>query len=194
METCAKGRAEFPCCGSVRRIGLCPVALAAEVADLPQYREESIVATLLVFPYAFPVNGRSRQFFHFAAERFLRPFFLLAFVAADLCGGSVPHSNPPQKTSDSTPVVTKLEPPSWWIGLTHEVMLLLSGRDLEATRASCNLPTLHVSRTQAAAGGQYLFLSVKIGADTKPGTAVCPITAPKGTTAIAHPLSARPPQ
>ncbi len=160
---------------------------------MPQYREESIVATLLVFPYAFPVNGRSRQFFHFAAERFLRPFFLLVFVAADLCGGSVPHANPPQKTSDSTPVVTKVEPPSWWIGLTHEVMLLLSGRDLEATRASCNLPTLHVSRTQAAAGGNYLFLWLKIGADTKPGTAVCRITTPKGTTAFELPLAARTP-
>src|SRR5260370_39419720 len=123
METCAKGRAEFPCCGSVRRIGLCPVALAAEVADLPQYREESIVATLLVFPYAFRVNARTRQFFHFAAERFLRPFFLLVFVAAHLCGGSVPHANPPQMSRDSTPVVTKVEPPRWWLGLTLQAIM-----------------------------------------------------------------------
>jgi len=45
----------------------------------------------------------------------------------------------------------KVEPPSWWVGLTPEVMLLLSGHDLEATHVSCNLPTLSVSRTQSSA-------------------------------------------
>ncbi len=67
------------------------------------------------------------------------------------------------------------------MGLTREVMLLLSGHDLEATHVGCNLPTLRVSRTQATAGGNYLFIWLKIGADTKSGTAVCRIEAPKGT-------------
>ncbi|HKW64185.1 MAG TPA: alpha-amylase family glycosyl hydrolase [Candidatus Acidoferrum sp.] len=89
--------------------------------------------------------------------------------------------------------VTKMEPPNWWIGFTPEVMLLLSGRDLEATNVSCNLPTLRVSRTQATAAGNYLFVWLKIGADTRPGTAVCRITAPKGTTSFELPLSGRAP-
>jgi len=46
-------------------------------------------------------------------------------------------------------------------------MLLLSGHDLEATHVECNLPTLRVSRTQATAGGNYLFIWLKVGADTK---------------------------
>lgn len=70
-------------------------------------------------------------------------------------------------------------------------MLLLSGQDLEATHVSCNLPTLPVSRTQATAGGKYLFVWLKIGVGTKPGTAVCRITAPKGTTSFELPLAAR---
>src|SRR5258707_11210075 len=72
-------------------------------------------------------------------------------------------------------------------------MLLLSGHDLEATNVSCNLSTLRVTRTQATSGGNYLFLWLKIGADTKPGTAVCRITTPKGTTAFELPLAARTP-
>ena len=72
-------------------------------------------------------------------------------------------------------------------------MLLLSGKDLEATNVSCNLPTLRVSRTQATAGGNYLFVWLRIEADTRPGTAVCRITAPKGTTSFELPLAARVP-
>ena len=72
-------------------------------------------------------------------------------------------------------------------------MLLLSGHDLEATHVGCNLPTILVSRTQATAGGNYLFVWLKIGADTKSGTAVCRITAPKGTTSFELPLAARAP-
>src|SRR5258708_25026208 len=72
-------------------------------------------------------------------------------------------------------------------------MLALSGHDLEATHVGCNLPTLRVSRTQATAGGNYLFIWLKIGEDTKSGTAVCRIAAPKGTTSFELPLAARAP-
>ena len=87
-----------------------------------------------------------------------------------------------------------MEPPSWWVGFTPGVMLLLSGQDLEATHVSCNLPTLGVSRTQATAGGRYLFVWLKIGADTKPGTVVCRIAAPRGKTSFELPLAARAPR
>lgn len=100
---------------------------------------------------------------------------------------------PQQSASAVTPMVTKVEPPSWWVGLTPEVMLLLSGRDLEATNVSCNIPTLRVSRTQATAGGNYLFVWLKIGPEAKSGTAVCRITALKGAASFELPLAARGP-
>jgi glycosidase len=100
---------------------------------------------------------------------------------------------PQQRASAVTPMVTKVEPPSWWVGLTPEVMLLLSGRDLEATNVSCNIPTLRVSRTQATAGGNYLFVWLKIGPEAKSGTAVCRITALKGAASFELPLAARGP-
>lgn len=102
-------------------------------------------------------------------------------------------TEPKQSTPESTVRVTKVEPPNWWVGFKPEVMLLLSGQDLEATNVSCNLPTLLVLRTQAAAGGNYLFVWLKIGVETRPGTAVCRITAPKGTTSFELPLAPRAP-
>jgi neopullulanase len=91
------------------------------------------------------------------------------------------------------PVVAKVEPPNWWIGLTPEVMVLLSGRGLNATKVECNLPNLLVERTQATAGGKYLFVWLKFGAALKSGTAVCRATSTAGTVAFELPLAARMP-
>ena len=91
----------------------------------------------------------------------------------------------------NAPAVKKIEPPNWWVGLTPDVMLLLSGKDLEATHVRCNLPEIDVSRTQSAANGDYLFVWLKFGAGLKSGTAVCRITTPKGETTFELPIAAR---
>jgi neopullulanase len=119
-------------------------------------------------------------------------FCALCAVGIVCCGGGS-FARPQQTDKEVGPAVTKVEPPNWWVGLTPEVLLLLSGRDLEATHVACNLPALRVSRTQSTAGGKYLFVWLKIAADTKSGTAVCRITAPKGATSFELPLAARMP-
>jgi glycosidase len=139
------------------------------------------------------VKKRPRYFRRFAAKRFPRNSFALFFVAAFACGAPALRAHSQQTAKEAAPAVTKVEPPNWWVRLTPEVMLLLSGHDLEATHVACNLPTLRVSRTQATAGGKHLFVWLKIGADTKSGTAVCRITTPKGTTSFELPLAARAP-
>ena len=72
-------------------------------------------------------------------------------------------------------------------------MLLLSGQHLEATEVTCNLQNLVVQRTQATAGGNYLFVWLKFTADLKSGTAVCRINTPTGATSFELPLAAREP-
>ena len=146
-----------------------------------------------LFAYALAVKklltflrNNSRQ------ENLHRPF-LLALACALALSGAAWCAKPQQDTPGSGPRVTKIEPPNWWVGFTPEVMLLLSGQDLEATSVLCNLPALRVSRTQAPVGGNYLFVWLKIGPDIRPGTAVCRITAPKGTTSFELPLPARVP-
>jgi glycosidase len=120
-------------------------------------------------------------------------FFCVLGVVGFACRSPVLQALPQQTEKEAGPAVTKVEPPSWWVGLTPEVMLLLSGHDLEATHIGCNLPTLRVSRSQSTGGGNYLFLWLKIGAETKSGTAVCRITTPKGATSFELPLAARAP-
>jgi glycosidase len=91
------------------------------------------------------------------------------------------------------PAVTKVEPPTWWIGLSSEVMLLISGHNLQANEVTCNLPTLTVTHTQSAAAGTYLFVWLKIATDTRSGTAVCRITTSTGKTSFELPLASRSP-
>jgi neopullulanase len=92
---------------------------------------------------------------------------------------------------DDTPVVSKVEPPNWWLRLTPDLVVLLSGRHLVATEVTCNLSDLIVERTQSTAGGNYLFVWLKLGAELKTGTAVCRVTTPTGSTSFELPLGAR---
>jgi neopullulanase len=96
-----------------------------------------------------------------------------------------------QTADDNSPIVTKVEPPNWWIGLTPEVMVLLSGRGLDATKVECNLPAIVVGRTQSTEGGKYLFVWLKFSPELKSGTAVCRISAPTGMTSFELPLASR---
>jgi glycosidase len=91
----------------------------------------------------------------------------------------------------NAPQVKKVEPPNWWVGLTPDVMVLLSGKNLQATHAQCNLPEVVVSRTQSSANGDYLFVWLKFLPQLKSGTAVCRLTTPKGDTSFEFPVAAR---
>ena len=90
-----------------------------------------------------------------------------------------------------TPSITKVEPPNWWVNLTPDVMLLLTGKNLQVTHANCNLPDVIVSRTQSMADGHYLFVWLRLSPNLKSGTAICRVTTPKGQAAFELPLAAR---
>jgi glycosidase len=154
---------------------------------------EGVVASRRFFPYAFGVKRSSQLLHRFLHERFFARVYLLLLLLSLAGNDAALKAGPQQTANDAAPIVTKVEPPNWWVGLTPELLVLVSGRDLEATHVSCNLATLTVARTQATAGGKYLFVWLKIGADTKTGTAICRITAPKGTTSFELPLAARAP-
>ena len=97
-----------------------------------------------------------------------------------------------QRAADpNAPVIRKVEPPSWWIGLTTDVLVLLSGTNLQATHAACNLPEVLVRETQSSIEGDYLFVWLKFLPQLKSGTAVCRITTAKGETTFELPLAAR---
>jgi glycosidase len=73
------------------------------------------------------------------------------------------------------------------------MMLLIYGHKLEATHVICNLNTVHVSRTQSTAGGDYLFVWLRIAPEARSGTAVCRIATANGETTFELPLANRQP-
>jgi glycosidase len=112
-------------------------------------------------------------------------------LAPLLLSAPLGRARPQSAPSPDAPVVSKVEPPNWWVGLTPELQLLVYGRHLEATHVECNLATLHISRTQSAAGGDYLFVWLKISPNARSGTAVCRIRTAAGETSFELPLAAR---
>jgi glycosidase len=112
-------------------------------------------------------------------------FVLASFLASFCCAA--------QDASSHAPQIKKVDPPNWWLNLTPDVMLLLSGHDLEATQVSCNIPEVTVLRTQATHGGDYLFIWLKFAANARTGTLVCRVATPTGNTNFELPIAARSP-
>jgi glycosidase len=94
---------------------------------------------------------------------------------------------------DTLPVVTKIEPPNWWVGLTPDLMVLVSGHALQATKVVCNLPDVVVGRTEATQNGEYLFVWLKFGPQLRSGTVVCRATTPTGEASFELPVASRQP-
>ena len=118
-------------------------------------------------------------------------FSIRILVASTLLFLAVVGTSSQEKENPNAPSVTKVEPPTWWSNLTPDLMLLLTGTQLQATHVSCNLPEITVGRTESSASGKYLFVWMKFGPNLKSGTTVCRITTPNGQTTFELPLAAR---
>jgi glycosidase len=122
-------------------------------------------------------------------RRALIRIVVLLILSAELANGS---SLQAQETANpDAPTVKKVEPPNWWVGLTPDVMLLLSGKNLRATHVGCNLRDVVVSRTQSSGDGDYLFVWLKLGPELHTGTAVCRLTTVHGETTFELSIAAR---
>jgi hypothetical protein len=89
---------------------------------------------------------------------FLRLRFAIAVLAVCVLWQSTLLAAPQSVAAENAPVVSKVEPPNWWVRLTPDLMILLSGHALQANKVTCNLPEVVVERTQATQGGDYLFV------------------------------------
>jgi len=122
---------------------------------------------------------------------FYRQIVAPVFLAVVLLTHSPRLLAGPQAVAIDVPRVTKVEPPNWWIGLTPDLMVLLSGHGLQVTKAACNLPEVIVERTQATQGGDYLFVWLKFGPHLRSGTIVCHLVTNNGETSFELPVSNR---
>ena len=144
-----------------------------------------------LFSYASSVKNSASAVRGRLLSLTLRSLPAAIFVFFVCSSASYAQTERPLQADVNAPTVTKVEPPTWWTNLTQEVMLLVSGHGLEATRVLCNLPSVLVERTQSTEGGDYLFVWLKIGPETKSGTVVCRVTTPTGGTSFELPLAAR---
>jgi neopullulanase len=113
----------------------------------------------------------------------------LVAIALACCG--VAPVTGQESSNPNAPIVKKVEPPNWWVGLTPDVMVLLSGKNLQVTHAECNLPEVVVSRTQSSTNGDYLFVWLRFSPQLKRGTAVCRIATANGNTSFEFPIAGR---
>lgn len=88
------------------------------------------------------------------------------------------------RSAGAAPVVTKVEPPSWWPGHTlNPVRLLVRGTNLSGARLS-GARGLDVSRVSVNAAGTYLFADVKISRNARPGLREFTLTTAQGSTLV----------
>ena len=154
-------------------------------------RADTRLAQRKLFSYASRVKNSASVVKGCLPSLTLRSLPAAIFVFFLCSAASSAQTERPQQADVNAPTVTKVEPPTWWINLTPEVMLLVSGHGLEATRVVCNLPSVLVERTQSTEGGDYLFVWLKIRPETKSGTVVCRVTTPTGGASFELPLASR---
>jgi neopullulanase len=72
--------------------------------------------------------------------------------------------------AQASPAVTKVEPPSWWANHSVDpVRLLVRGQNLTGARVTATEPSTIVSDVRINRNGTYLFVSVHISREAKPG-------------------------
>ncbi|MBN1506259.1 MAG: cyclomaltodextrinase N-terminal domain-containing protein [Sedimentisphaerales bacterium] len=91
----------------------------------------------------------------------------------------------------AAPVVTKVEPPNWWIGHSwNPVRLLIEGRELTDARLA-PAEGLSVGQTTVSANGDWAFVDLTIATDARPGRRTLALTTPSGSTAVPFELLRR---
>jgi glycosidase len=60
------------------------------------------------------------------------------------------------------PVVTKVEPPNWWLDYTPELTLLITGDNLKGAKVESKSAEATVLGSQASANGHYLFIHLRL--------------------------------
>jgi neopullulanase len=131
----------------------------------------------------------------FLRRRSCVPLLAVMMAAAAPAGaspslaGSVPGG---QVSRSDAPRIEKIEPPNWWTGVTSDLMVLLTGRNLKATEVSCMPLSVVVKRTQLTATGTHLFVWLAIPQTSPAPSAACQIHTATGATSFQLPLPARP--
>jgi glycosidase len=112
---------------------------------------------------------------HFAP--WVVPFCLLALLSA---------------AEAQAPVVERVDPPNWWIGLP-DPMVMITGEHLAGARVSTRSPGIHITRSMDGLGGRYEFVWIEVSSTALPGKISLDLTTEGGRQEVDLPLEHRDP-
>ena len=70
--------------------------------------------------------------------------------------------------AQNAPVVRKVDPPNWWLGMPSP-MLLVKGENLSGARVASRTPGVSITRTKFEETGHYLIVWLNVSTDAMPG-------------------------
>ena len=94
------------------------------------------------------------------------------------------------------PGIDHVEPPSWWVGMrSPELQLMLHGPELGrfTPRLASALPGVTLTRVQTVASPNYLFVTLRIAPQAKPGEIALDLKRGNETRRLRYTLAARQP-
>src|SRR5262249_17426470 len=93
--------------------------------------------------------------------------------------------------AQAAPVISKVEPPNWWIRHTYNpIQILLTGSGLRNAAVTSDSLALRVEARQSSSDGRYLFAYLNISSAAKPGSYHLRVRADGGEAAFDFPLDA----
>jgi neopullulanase len=88
------------------------------------------------------------------------------------------------------PVVRRVEPPNWWIGLP-DPMLLITGEDLAGAHVGTDTPGVRIVSTRVGRRGDYLFAWLEVTPSAESGMVHLKLANPGGKAWVDVPLQRR---
>lgn len=118
---------------------------------------------------------------HFAATPRGRMTFAVALLLLTAC----------QRAAAQAPVISKVEPPSWWgKDALNPVRLLVRGKNLTGARISATRPETTLADVRINRVGTYLFVNVWINPTAEPGEYPLMIETAQGKSKVPFTLNA----
>jgi neopullulanase len=96
-----------------------------------------------------------------------------------VCAGGVLAIALSANGQQAGPLISRIDPPNWWIGLPNP-MVMLTGKNLEQGKVSTNAPGVSVLRTSQGRNGHYLFAWLEIAQSAPQGQISLTVTTAKG--------------
>ncbi len=90
-----------------------------------------------------------------------------------------------------SPLVTKVEPPNWWVGMkTNRIQLMMYGENLAGVKASSGSSAIKVLGIQTP-NSSHAFVDIRISPSARPGSYQLSLKSQSGAAQISFPLLKR---